>query len=136
VSNRRQVLALQRLRKNATNAALHEWRKQVKYLHHQLRLLQAMRPDTVTEIVEELHRLSDHLGDDHDLAVLQVKVATQPSKLADKPAQQRLSAKINRRRLSLQLRAMRLGSRLYDETPPQFCSGLLGYWQAWCRRLS
>jgi CHAD domain-containing protein len=123
-------------RETATNTALHEWRKQVKYLRHQLRLLQPVQPDTLTRMVKELHELGNHLGDDHDLAVLQVKMATQPAQLANEPAQRRLGAKINRRRLSLQRRAMELGSRLYEETPQQFCSRLRGYWHGWRRRPS
>jgi CHAD domain-containing protein len=128
--------ALAAARESATNTALHEWRKQVKYLRHQLRLLQPIQPDTVTRMVEELHELGNHLGDDHDLAVLQVKMASQPARLANEPAQRRLGAQINRRKLSLQRRAMELGSRLYEETPQQFCSRLRGYWRTWRRRLS
>jgi CHAD domain-containing protein len=120
-------------RETSTDTALHEWRKQVKYLRHQLRLLQPIQPDTVSRMVEELHRLGDHLGDDHDLAILQIKLAAQPARLANEPAQRRLSTKINRRRLSLQRRAMELGSRLYEETPQQFCSRLRDYWHAWRR---
>jgi CHAD domain-containing protein len=128
--------ALAAVRKTATNTALHEWRKQVKYLRHQLRLLQPIEPDTVTRMVEELHELGDDLGDDHDLAVLQVKMAAQPAQLANEPAQRRLAAKVNRRRLSLQRRAMQLGARFYEETPQQFCSRLRSYWHTWRRRLS
>jgi CHAD domain-containing protein len=124
------------VRKASTNTALHEWRKQVKYLRHQLRLLQPIEPHTVTRMVEELRELGDHLGDDHDLAVLQVKLAAQPAQVANDPAQRRLAAKINRRRLSLQRRAMELGSVLYAQTPQQFCSRLRDYWHTWRRRLS
>jgi CHAD domain-containing protein len=125
--------ALAAVRKTSTNTALHEWRKQVKYLRHQLRLLQPIEPDTVTRMVEELHELGDHLGDDHDLAVLQVKMATQPAQFANDPAQRRLAAKINRRRLSLQRQAMELGSVLYAETPQRFRSRLRDYWHTWRR---
>lgn len=125
--------ALAAVRKASTNTALHEWRKQVKYLRHELRLLQPIEPDTVTRMVEELHELGDHLGDDHDLAVLQVKMAAQPAQFANDPAQRRIAARVNRRRLSLQRRSMELGSVLYAETPQQFCSRLRDYWHTWRR---
>ncbi len=128
--------ALATVRKTPTNPALHEWRKQVKYLRHQLRLLQPIEPDTVSRMVEELRELGDHLGDDHDLAVLQIKMAARSVERANAPAQRRLNDKINRRRLSLQRRALELGSRLYADTPRQFRSRLLSYWRAWRRSLS
>ena len=53
-----------------SDSALHDWRKQVKYLRYQIRLLRPISPGPLEALAEELHRLSDYLGDDHDLVVL------------------------------------------------------------------
>src|SRR5262245_47847649 len=49
---------------------LHEWRKQVKYLWHQLQVLQPIQLGQLTALADQAHALADALGDDHDLAVL------------------------------------------------------------------
>jgi hypothetical protein len=38
-------------------------------------------------MVERLHKLGDQVGDDHDLAVLRVKLAGQPALLANEASQ-------------------------------------------------
>lgn len=125
--------ALEAVRKAPTDSALHEWRKQAKYLRHQLQLLRPVRPATIGGMVDDLHELTDHLGDNHDLAVLRIRMAAQPAQFANVAAQRRLNVRINRRRVSLQLEALDLGSRIYQETPPQFCSRLRDYWRYWRR---
>jgi CHAD domain-containing protein len=123
--------ALEAVRNTPTDSALHEWRKQAKYLRHQLQLLWPIRPATIAGMVDDLHELTDHPGDDHDLAVLRVWMAAQPAQFANVAAQRRLNIRINRRRMSLQREALDLGSRIYQETPPQFCFRLRGYWRDW-----
>ena len=51
-------------------ANLHEWRKQAKYLWHELQLLGGAWTGSEKELVDRTHRLSTLLGEDHDLAVL------------------------------------------------------------------
>src|SRR5262249_17381308 len=53
---------------------LHEWRKQVKYLWHQLQVLQPVWPGVMEQLAEQAHLLTQLLGEDHDLAVLREKV--------------------------------------------------------------
>ncbi|MGH8023122.1 MAG: CHAD domain-containing protein [Limisphaerales bacterium] len=48
----------------------HEWRRRVKDLSNQLRLLRRARPRKVKARMQELDRLADILGDDHDLFML------------------------------------------------------------------
>src|SRR5690349_17791579 len=49
---------------------LHEWRKRVKDLWHQVRLLRQVWPEQMCAMACELKTLSDLLGDDHDLVIL------------------------------------------------------------------
>lgn len=98
---------------------LHEWRKQAKYLWHQLQLLERLPKLRIGELVDDTHALSDHLGDDHDLAVLRNETFQRVSGL-DKSSASELKALIDRRRAELRARAFKLGERLYSDKPKPF----------------
>jgi CHAD domain-containing protein len=108
-----------------TDECLHEWRKQAKYLWHQLQLLQPLRPHAIGRRADQAHRLSNYLGDDHDLAVLRGKVFDHPGRSTASG----LLAAIDKRRRKLQKQALKLGERLYKEKPGQFRDRLQGYWR-------
>jgi CHAD domain-containing protein len=63
-------LARASLGKAATPAVHHRWRRWVKYLLYQLRLLEGARVDGLQKTGERLNRLADLLGNYHDLLVL------------------------------------------------------------------
>ena len=63
-------MAFGHARRQPSDENLHEWRKRLKDLLYQLRLLQAAWPTVLGAYVQEAHRLADLLGDDHDLTVL------------------------------------------------------------------
>jgi CHAD domain-containing protein len=124
--------ALQAVRSNPSDATFHEWRKQTKYLRHQVALLQAVRPREIEALAKALHRLSDFLGDDHDLAVLREKLTASRALFVDHTACERLRARIDRRRTTLQRKALQLGGRIYKEPPERFRTRLHRYWREWC----
>lgn len=120
--------ALERCRQQPGDEALHDWRKHVKYLMYQLRLLQRIWPEMLRPLEEQLDKLSDLLGEDHDLAVL----ADWFAGLGDKskpPAS--LQARLNARRAELQQQAIRLGRRLFAEKPSRFAGRMGVYFQSW-----
>ncbi len=125
--------ALAVARGERTPEALHEWRKQVKYFWHQLQLLQPLWPGHIGELAEEAHSLGDHLGNDHDLAVLRSKVLEHPQALAG-PARSALVALIDRARTELQEKALALGERIYEEKPREFAARFERYWRTWRKR--
>jgi len=106
---------------------LHEWRKQVKYLWHQLRTLVPLRPDVIGKLVEQAHTLGEHLGDDHDLAVLREKLEGELASDDRAP----LFELIDRRRAELQEQALALGPLLYAEKPGTFAERFKSYWRGW-----
>jgi CHAD domain-containing protein len=83
----------------------HKWRKRVKYLWYHTRILKPLWPNLLDELADELHDLSDYLGDDHDLAELRHTVIVQPEMFADERDLQALVALIDRRRLELEAAA-------------------------------
>lgn len=109
---------------------LHDWRKQVKYLWHQLQILEPAWPDMLSELADQTHKLADHLGDDHDLAVLREKIAAHTEAFDDKD-RDALLALLDRRRKQLQNKAFKLGERIFEEKPRRFVSRLGRYWQLW-----
>jgi CHAD domain-containing protein len=105
-------------RREPSNECLHEWRKQVKYHFHQLEILQPLKPRRIGKTLKRAHRLADHLGDDHDLALLHEVItlhATQAS--SDTSAATALIKELKRRRVKLQRKSYRLGSKLYADKP-------------------
>jgi CHAD domain-containing protein len=117
--------------KNPSVENLHEWRKQVKYLWHQLEMLQPMWPPVLEELAAQAHTLGDRLGDDHDLDVLRQKLFEEPERFPDRKAVAAVVHLIDRRRAELQEEALPLGRRFYEEKPKRFADRLQGYWDAW-----
>jgi len=120
---------LDQVRAEPTVGRLHAWRKRTKYLYHQLRLLEPLCPRTLKTFNRQLHRLSDELGEDHDLAVLRVEVARKSAAFADEDSRTALLTLIERSRTTLQRRALSTGTRLYREDPERFESRLHQYWR-------
>ena len=110
---------------------LHEWRKQVKYLWHQLQVLQPIQLGQVTALADQAHSLANALGDDHDLAVLSDKFLEAPDRFSDRATMQALADLIACCRAHLQEQAMTLGHQLYAAQPRLFADRLRESWRAW-----
>jgi len=110
---------------------LHEWRKRVKDLWYHERVLRTLWPPVMSEQADQLHVLSELLGDDHDLAVLRRKLESDPHLYAAVPADlDPLLELIDGRRDQLLARARLLGGRVYAERPKAFHRRLRAYWRA------
>lgn len=94
-------------------AALHEWRKQAKYLATALALLAAEH----TKAARAAEEIARRLGDDHDLAVL-------GAALGRTAAARAVKARLEQKRRKLQKRAIKLARRLYRPTPERFIAAL------------
>ena len=126
--------ALAEAERDRTPANLHEWRKQVKYLWHQLQALQPLWPGAVGELADQAHKLSDYLGDDHDLSLLRAKVIDNKAEFPEVASRGALLALIDRLRMELRDKAMVLGRRLYEEKPSAFKARFGQYWRDWQRK--
>ena len=103
-------------------ANLHEWRKQTKYLWHQLQLLDAAWTDSEKELVDRTHKLSTLLGEDHDLAVLRETLAADPLAYGGHRVLKGVFAVIDRQRKELEQQAFALGREIYKDAPKVFTS--------------
>lgn len=107
----------------------HAWRKRVKDLWYQVRLLTPAWPVMVKTLADELERLADYLSADHDLAILRQRVLQQSP--GDQTQLEALVALIDQRRGELEMEANRLGKRLYVESPNTFVCRFEAFWCAW-----
>ncbi len=111
---------------------LHAWRKRVKDLWYHERLLASAWPALLGAHGEEAHRLSELVGDDHDLAILRARLERGGFELAPVVAADTgdLLALVDERRAELHGEAFRLGRRLYAESPKAFARRLAHYVRA------
>ncbi len=122
--NRRAMAQAQRL---PTSESFHEWRKQAKYLWYQLLVLETLWPAGVKAWDKAFHKLTQALGNDHDLAALRLTLTTDSGtfgKITDT-----LAPLIDRRRGELQKQAFALGSRLYRDKPGAFLHRIEKHWE-------
>lgn len=94
---------------------LHEWRKRVKDLWYQQALLEDACPREMKARAKAAKKLSQKLGDDHDLAVLAELIRSDPTLLGDA-----LLPLIEQRRAKLLKQVRKRGKRVYAERPKAF----------------
>ena len=121
------------VRRRASDEALHEWRKQIKYLWQQLEILAPIAPSSLAKMGRQAHRVSEHLGQDHDLAVLKARLSRSNGKVS-KSSLREISRVMGPAREELRGKAMALGERLYAQKPRQFVKRLEKRWRAWRQR--
>ena len=115
----------------ATDSALHEWRKQVKYLRYALEILTPLRRQSLARLARQAERLTDFLGEAHDLAMLAGK--TREFAERTRAGLRPLLVIIERRRERLGLDALASGRELYRPRPRDWEKELRRYWTRWRR---
>lgn len=121
--------AMEKAYRKPTDERFHEWRKRVKDHWYHCRLLRKIWPEQMSARIDELKRLSDFLGDDHDLAVLGKVLRTEGNELQGDTAT--LMCLAQRRQIELRAEARDLGERLYGKTSGCLADEYSGYWKAW-----
>jgi len=112
--------AFVRVRHRPTDECLHEWRKQTKYFANQLEIVLPLSPKRLAKSYKSSLRLAEHLGNDHDLALLNGKIfqhATGANAASRNDAVEELISRLARQRKELQRNAYRLGRSLYSTRP-------------------
>jgi CHAD domain-containing protein len=111
-------------------ASFHRWRKRVKYLRHQMEILTPMWPEVMIGMAVTLDRISELLGQDHDLAELLQALADRPDLCPNPLERSLMNALAEQRRSDLQTACRILGRRIYAETPSAFTKRLGAYWES------
>jgi CHAD domain-containing protein len=117
-------------RRSPDTESLHALRKQAKYHLFHLRLLQQAWPVPMRARRRELARLSDLLGDDHDLAVLAAHLLDHRAAFEPRVPIDPLMTLIEARRAELRMDALALGARVFAEKPSRLSKRVRRYWDA------
>ena len=115
-------------RSGPTAESLHEWRKAVKNLWYQSRLLEVAAPSVMSPLIPVLDELSDALGSDHDLAVLIASLAQGSVVSATRPQVELVVTLAAAPQNELQTRAFLLGETVYRETTADFVERVRRDW--------
>jgi CHAD domain-containing protein len=122
----REALALARQRQGA--ADFHEWRKRIKALWYQLRLLEGCSRDLDRD-ARVLHQAETWLGDEHNVAVLCAELSKDAS-LGDLG---RLRQLADRHQRELRRETIAIAGRIYRRKPGEFVRRIKGAWKTWDR---
>ncbi|MBT2186623.1 CHAD domain-containing protein [Sphingobium nicotianae] len=123
--------AMKDLAKTGDPACSHEWRKQVKYHAHHMRLLRDVGPGPAQTRATRSMALADMLGERHDLDVFMAMLAAQPRRRGDAEMLERLARLARKRSAKLDSKARKLGKDLFGEKPHK----LVGKWaERWADR--
>jgi CHAD domain len=109
---------MQRAAEGSSAGSFHEWRKRVKTLWYQLRLLSARAPGFRRQ-ADQLKRLARQLGREHNLQVLQTYVARR-QRAPGKRAAARLTSLAEERQEQVRQAALRAGEQFFADTPKTF----------------
>jgi CHAD domain-containing protein len=102
----------------------HEWRKRVKDHWAHIRLLSGLQPETLRGYRKTLKDVEAWLGDDHNLMLLEDRVAAEPGSEAILEA-------IDKYRKVLRENAELFGHRIHQESPHRFTKRVRKLWKEW-----
>jgi CHAD domain-containing protein len=108
--------------------AFHRWRKAAKDHRYHLELLHEIWPVVLGAQEDELHRLTDLLGQEHDLAVLRAWLHAEPDRFGGQVAVGVVTGVLDRLRARRQREAFVLGRRCTAEPSAAFVDRLRRGW--------
>jgi len=114
----------------------HKWRKEVKSLRYEIRILREFWPELMKTASGEIDKLGDYLSDLHDLAILREKVLEHGASIDKSVDLEALVALIDQRSEELKIIAKPAGQRVYAEKPKIFARRHRVYWDAWKKEAS
>jgi CHAD domain-containing protein len=103
-----------------TTEALHECRKQAKYLFNALNVLAVATPDGTTKALKHARWLAERLGDDHELAMLSQEISADGYMSVNAETIKAFRKLIEQRRGRLQNDSLKVGEKLYQQKPRGF----------------
>jgi CHAD domain-containing protein len=111
--------------------AMHTWRRRSKDFEYQMQLLSRIDAPGMKRCIRDAGRLTEYLGDHHDLAVLERTLAGMSGFPPD--LRGKLCGRIAKHGKKLERRAFKLGSSLFFEKPTEVVKELGRGWKRWRR---
>lgn len=120
-------------RQEATTAetleSLHEWRKQVRYLHEQLTFLRFLDRFRLKQMAEQADRINKQLGTVRDLSLLATVIETSSTMDALPALKSRLIALTSHKQKEAVNEASRLGDEFFRDEPSEWSAALRQDWK-------
>lgn len=120
--------AMKKAIKKQSEKNLHEWRKRSKDLWYQLRLLQQVWPSVMQVWCKELDHLTDMMGEEHDLAVLEAQIRNNNLEFDSEVQRDSILKKLTKNREQIQKNIFPTGSKIFEEKPSHFVKRIEHYW--------
>ena len=114
--------ALAQVESDCSDENLHEARKQAKYIGQAMEIFEPLKARHLAKRIRRAESIADCLGEDHDLAILQDRIAKLSA--GSHAAYKGLLAPIEHRRKKLQRKALKQGRRLYKSKAKAFIERL------------
>jgi CHAD domain-containing protein len=124
--NARQALKVSR--KSNDKEAYHDLRKQVKYLMYHLMMLTAVLDDASAQYTRKLHKLSEYLGNLHDLDLFNQHIRDQKLIKLEPEKKKLMQNYIYRRRSYLRKKVHLAGDELFSDTSKDFSRKIFEAW--------
>lgn len=129
-SHERGRKAMEQARKRGRAEDYHEWRKEMKALWYELRLLEECSP-SIKHDVSMLHHAETWLGDEHNLVVLCAELSKNASICNGIVDLSRLRLTVNRYQCDLRDKAIAIVETIYRRKSGAYVRALKRAWKAW-----
>jgi CHAD domain-containing protein len=134
-THRRGRKAMARALESRRAADFHEWRKEMKALWYQLRLLEEAGP-AIQRDVKRLNDAETWLGDDHNVVVLCAHISSTRSCALDGSELQRFSGHARQYEESLRRKAIARAESIYRTGSRAYVRQIERAWKDWTRQSS
>ena len=125
--------AMARALESQRDTEFHEWRKQIKALWYELRLIEEAGP-TIQWAVKALDGAESSLGDDHNIVVLRAYVSTIHSSAKDSVELQDFWRGAQHVQQRLRRKAIASADTIYSTAPGVFMRQIREEWKYWIRQ--
>jgi CHAD domain-containing protein len=125
--------AMARALESQRDTDFHEWRKQIKALWYELRLIEDAGP-TIQRAVKALDEAESSLGDDHNIVVLRAHVSAIHSLAHDSVELQGFWRNAQQVQQRLRRKAIASAEAIYSTAPRVFMRQVRAEWKYWNRQ--
>ncbi|HXJ23074.1 MAG TPA: CHAD domain-containing protein [Polyangia bacterium] len=109
----------------------HDWRKQVKALSNELRIIIDALPELKTTLIPKIERLGELLGQVHDLDCAKATAQLHPRWFGRAEDVEAVLAAVDERRAALEVEALALGETVFAGRPRDVRALVKVGWRSW-----